>query len=182
LHVPVHARRSVAHDAPMKVIRRLLPVVIVLFVAVGLVLQAGEEEGLPPSHATVTRVVDGDTIVVRLGSGREERVRYIGIDTPESVKPGTPVECFAKEASDANARLVEGRVVRLVRDVSERDRYGRLLAYVYRDEDDLFVNEALVRDGFAHAKQYRPDVRFADRLEGVMEDARSASRGLWKAC
>jgi micrococcal nuclease len=77
---------------------------------------------------------------------------------------------------------VEGRVVRLVRDVSERDRYGRLLAYVYRDEDDLFVNEALVRDGFAHAKEYRPDVRFADRLEGVMEDARSASRGLWNAC
>jgi micrococcal nuclease len=183
LHAPVHARRGVAHDGPVKTVRRLLPVLIALAVAVGLVLQQREEGApLPPSHATVIRVVDGDTIVVRLGDGREEHVRYIGIDTPESVKPGTPVECFAKEASDANARLVEGRRVRLVRDVSERDRFGRILAYVYRDSDDLFVNEALVRGGYALAKEYRPDTRFATRLAAVMDEARSAAKGLWKAC
>jgi micrococcal nuclease len=163
-------------------LRRLLPVLFALALAVALVLGAGREEGLPPSQATVVRVVDGDTIVVRLGTGAEEHVRYIGIDTPESVKPGTPVQCFAKEASAANARLVEGRRVRLVRDVSERDRYGRLLAYVYRADDDLFVNERLVRDGYAIAKEYRPDTRFADRFATVMAGAKKALRGLWMAC
>src|SRR3954465_1008070 len=87
----------------------------------------------------VVRVVDGDTIRVALPSG-EEPVRYIGIDTPESVKPGSPVECFAKRASAFNGELVAGE---LVRDVEERDRYGRLLAYVYRARDDLFVNAEL---------------------------------------
>src|SRR3954454_5660649 len=80
---------------------------------------AGQDE-----DGTVTRVVDGDTIHVALG-GRDETVRYIGIDTPESVKPGTPIECFAKAASAANARLVEGRSVRLDYDAEQRDRYGR---------------------------------------------------------
>src|SRR5215218_9248099 len=96
----------------------------------------------------VARVVDGDTIRVELPSG-EEAVRYIGIDTPESVKPGAPVECFAKRASAFNERLVAGERVRLVRDVEERDRYGRLLAYVYRQRDGLFVNAELVRGGYA---------------------------------
>src|SRR3954464_10027563 len=100
--------------------------------------------------ARVERVVDGDTIVVRLdGGGARERVRYIGVDTPESVKPGTPVQCYAKAAAHANARLVAGRRVRLVRDAEERDRFGRLLAYVYRVPDGRFVNAALVRGGFA---------------------------------
>ena len=168
--------------AAMRTLRRLLPVLLALLVGAGLVLRAGEDRALPASEATVVRVVDGDTIVVRLGTGAEERVRYIGIDTPESVKPNTPVQCFAKAASDANAALVDGRRVRLVRDVSERDRYGRLLAYVYRAEDDLFVNEELVRRGFAHAATYPPDVRHAARFRAVEQQAREAGRGLWKAC
>ena len=164
---------------------RQIVLLLAAFVAAGVAIWGpptpSDDSSASAEDGTVTRVVDGDTIHVALG-GQDETVRYIGIDTPESVKPGTPVQCFAKEASDANARLVEGRRVRLVRDVSERDRFGRILAYVYRDSDDLFVNEALVRGGYALAKEYRPDTRFATRLAAVMDEARSAAKGLWKAC
>src|ERR1700742_1126862 len=111
----------------------------------------------PASSGRVVRVVDGDTLRVRLG-GREERVRYIGVDTPESVKPGTPVQCFAKAASAANKRLGPGRAVKLVRDAETRDRYGRMLAYVYRASDGLFVNAELVRGGYAKPLAIRPNV------------------------
>jgi micrococcal nuclease len=131
--------------------------------------------------ARVVRVVDGDTISVRL-DGRDERVRYIGVDTPESKKPGAPVECFALRAARENERLVEGERVRLVRDVQERDRFGRLLAYVYRARDGLFVNAALVRGGFARPVTFPPDVRFADRFRQLGAEARRARRGLWNAC
>jgi micrococcal nuclease len=143
---------------------------------VALVLRAGDEEAPSPSEATVVRVVDGDTIRVRLATGAEEAVRYIGIDTPERG------DCFFQEATDENARLIEGKRVRLERDVSERDRFGRLLAYVYRAEDDLFVNGELVRSGFADAKRYDPDTRLASTLERLEEDARRLVRGLWGRC
>lgn len=166
----------------MTILRRLLPVVLALALGVGLVLRQGDDNEPAPSEATIVRVVDGDTVVARLRDGREERVRYIGIDTPESVKPGTPVECFAKAASDANAALVEGRRVRLVADVEARDRYGRLLAYVYREPDDLFVNAELVRQGFAHASPYPPNVRFEARFRQLATEAREAAKGLWNRC
>jgi micrococcal nuclease len=117
----------------------------------------GDEEA-DTDTVRVVRVVDGDTIRVALPSG-EEAVRYIGIDTPESVKPGAPVECFAKKASAFNARLVDGERVKLVYDVERRDRYGRLLAYVYRVRDGLFVNAELVRRGFATVATFPPNVR-----------------------
>jgi micrococcal nuclease len=129
----------------------------------------------------VVRVVDGDTIRVALG-GRVERVRYIGIDTPESVKPDTPVQCYAHRAAIENARLVARERVRLVLDVESRDRFGRLLAYVYRRRDGLFVNAALVRGGFAHTLTIPPNVRFAERFRGLAAQARRAGRGLWSAC
>src|SRR4051812_441640 len=133
--------------------------------------------------ARVERVVDGDTIVVRLErGGARERVRYIGIDTPESVKPDTPVQCYAKAAARANARLVAGRRVRLVPDVEGRDRFGRLLAYVYRLDDDRFVNAALVRGGFAQTLTIPPNVRHAARFRALATQARRAHRGLWAAC
>jgi micrococcal nuclease len=163
-------------------LRRLLPVVLVLVVAVVLVLRTGESASLPASEATVVRVVDGDTILVRLGSGAEERVRYIGIDTPESVKPGTPVQCFAKAASHFNAELVGGKRVRLVPDVEARDRYGRMLAYVYVEPGGAFVNEELVRQGYARPATFPPNVRFAGRFAALAAEAREAARGLWKAC
>src|SRR5438105_5081660 len=103
----------------------------------------------PAGSASVDRVVDGDTIIVRV-SGRKETVRLIGIDTPESVKPNTPVQCFALEASARTKAILPPRTaVRLVRDTEARDRYGRLLAYVYRASAGLFVNLALAQEGFA---------------------------------
>ena len=129
----------------------------------------------------VVRVVDGDTIRVALPSG-EEPVRYIGIDTPESVKPGTPVECFAKRASAFNERLVAGERVRLVRDVEERDRYGRLLAYVYRERDGLFVNAELVRRGYATVATFPPNVAHERDFRRLANRARLSGRGLWSEC
>jgi micrococcal nuclease len=129
----------------------------------------------------VVRVVDGDTIRVDLPSG-EEAVRYIGIDTPESVKPGSPVECFGKRSSAFNRRLVEGERVRLVEDVEPRDRYGRLLAYVYRARDGLFVNAELVRRGYASPYTVPPNVRHEATFRRLAARAREAGIGLWSAC
>src|SRR3954452_21959356 len=140
----------------------------------------GGESGAP-GEATVTRVVDGDTVHIAIG-GADETVRYIGVDTPESVKPNTPVQCFAKAASAANERLVDGQRVRIVYDAERRDRYGRLLAYVYRARDDAFVNAALLREGYARSLTTPPKVRFADRFASLAHEAREARRGLWRAC
>src|SRR3954447_19900080 len=140
----------------------------------------GGEPGAP-GEATVTRVVDGDTVHVAIG-GADETGRYIGTNTPEAVTPNTPVQCFAKAASTANERLVDGRRVRIVYDVERRDRYGRLLAYVYRAQDGAFVNAALVREGYARTMTIPPNVRFASRFAELARDAREARRGLWRAC
>jgi len=109
-------------------------------------------------------------------------VRYIGVDTPESVKPGTPVQCFAKRASAFNEHLVAGERVRLVRDAEERDRYGRLLAYVYRSRDHLFVNARLVRGGYAVPLTIPPNVAHAEQFRTLAVVARRKGRGLWSAC
>jgi micrococcal nuclease len=135
--------------------------------------------GATPSLARVERVVDGDTILVRI-DGRRERVRYIGIDTPESVKPGTRVQCFGKAAAAANRRLVSGREVRLEYDAEARDRYGRLLAYVYRDE--LLVNAELIRQGYGKPLEIAPNVAHAAELRQLAVSARQAHRGLWSRC
>src|SRR4051794_23335878 len=116
------------------------------------------------ANATVTRVVDGDTVAVRTGK-TSDKVRLIGIDTPESVKPNTPVQCFALAASArTKALLPAGTPVRLVRDVEPRDRYGRLLAYVYRATDGLFVNLSLARDGFAVVDTLPPNVSHVEEF------------------
>lgn len=133
------------------------------------------------SVGRVVRVVDGDTIHVELGGARE-RVRYIGIDTPETKDPRRPVQCYGQKAADFNAQLVAGERVRLVRDVEARDRYGRLLAYVYRVRDGLFVNAELARLGYAQPLSIAPDVRHADRFAQLAREARQAGRGLWSAC
>lgn len=124
----------------------------------------------------VTRVIDGDTIEIEGG----KKVRYIGIDTPESVDPRKPVECYGREASSENKRLVEGKAVRLEKDVSETDQYGRLLRYVY--VDGVLVNEYLVRQGFAYAPTYPPDVKFQDLFRQAETEARETNHGLWGGC
>lgn len=138
-------------------------------------------EGGSGIEATVVRVVDGDTIRVSI-EGRTERVRYIGIDTPESVRPGTPVECFAKKASEFNRRLVDHRHVLLRTDAEPRDRYGRLLAYVYRQDDGLFVNLELVRRGFATILTIPPNVAHAEEFLRAERAARREDAGLWHEC
>lgn len=135
--------------------------------------------------ATVVRVVDGDTIVIDRGRG-DERVRYIGVDTPETVAPGSPVEWMGPEASAANKGLVEGREVVLEFDVSETDRFGRLLRYVWIRDDSrpsgwLFVNLELLARGFAQVVTYPPDVRYVDLYLAAQADARDRELGLWGA-
>jgi micrococcal nuclease len=135
-----------------------------------------------PANATVVRVVDGDTIHARI-DGRNETIRLIGIDTPETVKPNTPVQCFGEEAShETKSLLPVGSPIRLVRDAEARDDYGRLLAYVYRATDGLFVNLALARDGFAVTLSIAPNVAHADEFAAAAAEARRAGRGLWSAC
>lgn len=136
-------------------------------------------ESAIPGLARVVRVVDGDTIDVQL-DGSVERVRYIGIDTPETVDPRRPVECFGHEASRRNTELVEGQRVELERDVSERDAFGRLLRYVY--VDGQMVNALLVQEGYAFAVSFPPDVRHQDLLRDLERVAREEGRGLWGAC
>lgn len=135
--------------------------------------------GPPSATARVTRVVDGDTIEVRIG-GATEDVRYIGVDTPETVKPGAPVECFGPQASRFNHRLLAGRRVRLVFGVERRDAYGRLLSYVYLEH--RFVNAELLRRGFGRTLTIAPNNRFAERFERLENAAGRAGRGLWGAC
>ncbi len=132
-----------------------------------------------PGMATVERVVDGDTIRVRV-EGRDEPVRLVGIDTPESVKPGEPVECYAKQASKFNERLVTGRRVRLRVGRERTDRYGRLLAYVYAGDE--FVNAALVRGGYARTLTIPPNIAHAGLFHRLARAAGRAGRGLWRAC
>ena len=135
---------------------------------------------LPPGDdATITRHVDGDTIYVSgLGS-----VRLIGIDTPETKDPRTVVECFGKEASAHIAALLPiGTRVRVAYDVERTDRYNRVLAYLYRSSDALFINAAMIIQGYAAAYPYPPNVANADWFAALDREARNANVGLWTAC
>jgi micrococcal nuclease len=143
----------------------------------------GDGEGTTPrGHAVtakVVRVVDGDTIVASV-DGHDEYVRYIGVDTPETVKPDTPVQCYGPQASAENHRLVEGRALRLVFDRERRDVYGRLLAYVYAGS--RFVNATLVRDGYARTLAIAPNTAHAPLFDRLATRAGRAGRGLWGGC
>ncbi|OGK11252.1 hypothetical protein A2954_06010 [Candidatus Roizmanbacteria bacterium RIFCSPLOWO2_01_FULL_37_12] len=130
----------------------------------------------------VAKVIDGDTIELDNG----QKVRYIGIDTPELHHPKKKLQCFGKEARDKNKELVEGKLVRMEKDISETDRYWRLLRYVYLPTDaspsGIFVNDYLVREGFAHASTFPPDVKYSDYLKNLESQARENIRGLWNKC
>lgn len=130
--------------------------------------------------ARVIRIIDGDTIEVDLGEGNKKTVRYIGIDTPETVDPRKDVQCFGREASAKNQELVGNGIVGLEKDVSETDRYGRLLRYVYMG--DLFINQILVSEGYAHASSYPPDIKYQEKLRQAEQQARTNNKGLWSSC
>lgn len=139
-------------------------------------VSARQKSEAPREEAKVERVIDGDTIELT----DKRRVRYIGMDTPETVDPRKPVECFGKEASAENNRLVEGKTVELEKDVSEKDQYGRILRYVY--VDGLFVNDYLVRQGFARVSTFPPDVAHESQFVAAEKEARENNRGLWSGC
>lgn len=129
------------------------------------------------SMAQVARVIDGDT--ADLADGR--RVRYIGIDAPETEHEKKPASCFGKEAKEENKRLIEGKTVRLEKDTSEKDKYGRLLRYIY--VDNVFVNDYLVRQGFARIDTIPPDVKSQEQFLEAQREAKGQGRGLWsKKC
>lgn len=139
-------------------------------------------DGEGASRGAVAAVVDGDTVDLRLG-GEVERVRLLGIDTPETVHPDRPVECFGPEASARTAQLLApGTEVAVQRDVEARDRYGRLLLYLWRIDDGMFVNLDLVRGGFAEPLSIAPNVAHRAELAAAASAARSTGAGRWSSC
>ena len=123
----------------------------------------------------VTRVVDGDTFVIE----NKEKVRLIGVDTPETVKPNTAVQYYGKEASDFSKKLLAGNYVYLEKDISNTDKYGRLLRYIYL-EDGTFFNELIIKEGYAKVSTYPPDVKYVDVFIQAERFARENNKGLWK--
>ena len=143
--------------------------------------QAGGSLAHEP-NATVKRVIDGDTIDAEI-DGSTVRVRMIGIDTPETKKPNTPIQCYGPEASDFTKHtLPPGTAILIVRDVEARDDYGRLLGYVYRADDGLFVNLELAVDGYAKPLTIRPNDAHAAEFVDAARAAEAADLGLWGAC
>jgi len=151
---------------------RLIPLLVLLASVAGI---AGAQPA--PLEGTVVRIVDGDTIHVRLAD-RIEKVRYIGVNTPEVHHPRKGEEPGGREAAQVNRDLVEGKRVRLELDVQSRDRYGRLLAYVW--VGDTMINAELVRLGYAQVMTVPPNVRYQSLFLNLQRDAREAARGLWK--
>ncbi len=154
----------------LRAARRLAVPLLLLCLAASAVAQASLE-------GAVVRVVDGDTVHVRLGD-RIEKVRYIGVNTPEVHHPRKGEEPGGRDAAAVNRTLVEGRRVRLELDVRARDRYGRLLAYVW--VGDTMVNAELVRQGYAQVMTVPPNVRYQRLFLDLQRDARQAARGLWR--
>lgn len=130
----------------------------------------------------VLRVVDGDTIELET----KQKVRYIGINTPETNDPRVGVECFGTEAKEKNKQLVEGKFVRLEKDISETDRYGRLLRYIFLSKEGtseaLFVNKHLVEEGYALSTSYPPDVKYQELFRAAQQKAQEQNKGLWGNC
>ncbi len=140
-------------------------------------------DGTPVAVATIDHVVDGDTVELAFAGRGSDRARLLGIDTPETVKPDAPVECFGPEASARAKELLRpGTEVLVQRDKEARDRYGRLLVYLWRRSDHLFINEALLRDGYARVLSISPNTSRRGELANAADDARSNGRGLWASC
>lgn len=129
----------------------------------------------------VNKVIDGDTIEIDNGI----KVRLLGIDTPETKDTRKPVECFGKEAAAETKRLLEGNIVILEKDVSDKDKYKRLLRYIYLPLEEgqvVFVNDYLIREGFAKALNYPPDVKYNEQLREAEKFAKESKKGMWSRC
>jgi|GEM_PF-3281053 len=148
-----------------------------------------ERENTKKELVKVIKVVDGDTITIEGG----KKVRYIGIDAPETKDPRKPIQCFGKEATLKNKELVEGKFIYLEKDISNLDKYGRLLRYVWlplensdskvnKSKQNLLVNDYLVRQGFAYAVSFPPDIKHQDLFIEAQKEARANNRGLWANC
>lgn len=143
------------------------------------------EINISSSGVLVTKVIDGDTIEVEGG----EKVRYLGVDTPETKDPRKPVQCFGKEASNKNKELVEGKRVILEKDITDKDKYNRLLRFVFlplgpstSSGQLLFVNDYLIREGYAQVLTIPPDVKYSEQFLEAQRMAREQKKGLWEMC
>lgn len=165
-------------------------IIAILFIIFSIFYQVVEPSIFPSVSNDiyeVTHVADGDTITVKDSAGQELKVRYIGMDTPESVKPNTPVQCFALKSSNYNKELVLGKEVKLEADVEDKDKYNRFLRYVYIDQNgdgnyDEMVNEILVKDGYAKVATFPPNVKYIDKFKADERFARNNNLGLWNEC
>ncbi len=184
------------HNKSFKTLLALL-VILYLFDFINLQIRKNKSPVIPqgtifisphvskaPETHLVTRVVDGDTIEI----DNNITIRYIGIDTPETKDPKKVVECFGQEAFKKNVQMVLNKYIRMEKDISEKDRYNRLLRYVWvldtnnATSSGIFVNELLVREGYAHAVTFPPDIKYQEVFRNAQQKAREENKGLWNAC
>jgi micrococcal nuclease len=176
------ARRARYRVAPGSVARRSITQLLGLVVVVAMSACQSDRASIPPDQAEVITVIDGDTLDVSV-QGQRERIRVLGVDTPETKKKDTPIECFGPEASAFTAsQFPAGTVVELRRDVEARDQFGRLLVTVRRVSDGFDLSIELVRQGYATVLEIKPNVAQHDELLAAQDEARDAGRGLWSAC
>ena len=169
--------------------KKLLAALLLLLFALTcpVLVNAGIGGVKPPklAHVNVVRVVDGDTIEVIMYEGQKEKVRLIGVDTPETKHPTKGVQPYGVEASNFTKEQLEGKDVWLEFDVQERDRYQRLLAYVWTEElhrgkiRERMFNARLLLEGYAQLATFPPNVRYVENFRTYQTEAREASRGLW---
>jgi micrococcal nuclease len=144
--------------------------------------QGGQTDVAKIAHAKIIKVVDGDTVEIDL-DGHTERVRLIGVNTPETKHPTKPIECFGPEASAYMTQLLpKGAQLRIERDVEARDRYGRMLLYLYLDSDNLFINLDLISRGYGTPMSIEPNTFHRNDFVHAAAQAEAANVGLWKAC
>jgi len=180
----VQARSSSVSKAKERVTSRIQKISIgaLCIVVFGCTSPSISPDALGRVHAKIIKVVDGDTVVIRIGRA-SENVRLIGVNTPETKHPTKPIECYGPEASArTHALLPDGTDVYIVRDAEARDKYGRLLAYVYRTADNLFINLDLIAGGFATPMVFPPNTNKETDFAEAANAAERSNIGLWGNC
>lgn len=153
-------------------------VIIIFLAGCSIAGYPGQDQDKNKHLVRVSRVIDGDTFEI-VNRGKTEKIRLIGVDTPESVKPGHEVEPYGLEASNYTKKMIKGKIVQLEFDVQERDKYGRLLAYVHIEEDGTFLNAQLLEEGLATVFTVPPNVRYADNFLKIQKKAQQNKKGIW---